>query len=130
MAVKSKHGAGGEFTPDWAPKHEEPHAPPRSPSPKPPSVLDDGVPARPAWRTVHKREERRHKAKAKALQAAQPPPPAITAPEPVNLPAWAQWKPNPLLSPVPVAGSPSAPLPGDHSMPRSGLFGPPTPPPK
>ncbi|OSD01025.1 hypothetical protein PYCCODRAFT_1413344 [Trametes coccinea BRFM310] len=132
MAVKSKHGAGGEFTPDWAPKHphDEPMMP-SSPTPPPPqSVIDDGMPARPAWRTVHKREERRQKAKAKALQAA-PAPPAITAPEPVNVPAWAQWKPNPMLSPVPVHGSPSAPLPSDHTPgPRSGLFGPPTPPPK
>ncbi|KAI8989025.1 hypothetical protein BD414DRAFT_460352 [Trametes punicea] len=131
MAVKSKHGAGGEFTPDWAPKHEESPAPPSPAPPAPPSVIDDGMPARPAWRTVHKREERRQKAKARAIQAAPAPPPAITAPEPMNVPSWAQWKPNPLLSPVPVVGSPSAPLPSDHAMPpRSGLFGPPTPPPK
>ncbi|KAI0332158.1 hypothetical protein GY45DRAFT_1299422 [Cubamyces sp. BRFM 1775] len=130
MAVKSKHGAGGEFTPDWAPKHEEPPVPASPPPPAPPSVIDDGIPARPAWRTVHKREERRHKAKAKAIQAPPPPPPAIAAPEPVNVPAWAQWKPNPLLSPAPIPGTPAAPLPSDHIMPRSGLFGPPSPPPK
>ncbi|KAH9851027.1 hypothetical protein C2E23DRAFT_733602 [Lenzites betulinus] len=131
MAVKSKHGAGGEFTPEWAPKHDD-APPPASPAPPPPpEIMDDGMPARPAWRTVHKREERRHKSKAKAIQAPPPPPAAIAAPEPMNLPAWAQWKPNPLLSPAPIPGSPSAPLPSDHGgMPRSGLFGPPTPPPK
>ncbi|EIW51986.1 uncharacterized protein TRAVEDRAFT_32177 [Trametes versicolor FP-101664 SS1] len=131
MAVKSKHGAGGEYTPDWAPKHEEAPPPAIAAPPVDSEIIDDSMPARPAWRTVHKREERRQKPKAKAI-AAPPPPPAIAAPEPMTLPAWAQWKPNPLLSPVPVAGSPSAPLPSDHggSMARSGLFGPPTPPPK
>ncbi|KAI0922842.1 hypothetical protein AcV5_009716 [Taiwanofungus camphoratus] len=90
MAVKSKHGAGGEYTPDWRPKPEEPPRPP-SPGPPPPpsSVLGDG-PARPAWRTVHKRENRQ-KAKAKALPPPDAPPPALHAPPP-NLPAWAQWK--------------------------------------
>ncbi|KAI0708575.1 hypothetical protein C8Q76DRAFT_799821 [Earliella scabrosa] len=130
MAVKSKFGGGGEYNPEWMPKHEEP-PPPASPAPPPaPSVIDDGAPARPAWRTVHKREERRAKAKAKALPPAAPPPAIAPPPEAANLPAWAQWKPNPLLSPVPIAGSASAPLPGDVPMTRSGLFGPPTPPPK
>lgn len=75
------------------PGHRQPEEPPRPPSPGPPpppsSVLGDG-PARPAWRTVHKRENRQ-KAKAKALPPPDAPPPALHAPPP-NLPAWAQWK--------------------------------------
>ncbi|KAH9934108.1 hypothetical protein B0H21DRAFT_759799 [Amylocystis lapponica] len=128
MSVKSKHGAGGEYTPDWSPKpHEEPPREP-SPPPPPPGAIDAG-PARPGWRTVHKREERRQKAKAKAL----PPPETVhaSAPEPPapNLPAWAQWKPNPLLSPTPHAATAAAPMPSDHASPaRLGLFGPPSPP--
>lgn len=123
-------------------QHEEAPPPAIAAPPVDSEIIDDSMPARPAWRTVHKREERRQKPKAKAI-AAPPPPPAIAAPEPMTLPAWAQWKrmsnmhsddvsvnvyagaANPLLSPVPVAGSPSAPLPSDHggSMARSGLFG-------
>lgn len=123
-------------------QHEEAPPPAIAAPPVDSEIIDDSMPARPAWRTVHKREERRQKPKAKAIQAP-PPPPAIAAPEPMTLPAWAQWKrmspmhsddnlaqvyvasANPLLSPVPVAGSPSAPLPSDHggSMARSGLFG-------
>ncbi|EED79345.1 predicted protein [Postia placenta Mad-698-R] len=98
MALKSKHGAGGEYTPDWKPTHDEP-APPPSPGPPPPpaSVVGD-APARPAWRVVNKREERRQKAKAKAL----PPPEPIPQPEPTrapNLPAWAQWRRPPTPPP-------------------------------
>lgn len=136
----------GSYTEDaetrrWT-QHEEAPPPAIAAPPVDSEILDDSMPARPAWRTVHKREERRQKPKAKAIQAP-PPPPAIAAPEPMSLPAWAQWKrmspmhsddilvkvyvgsANPLLSPVPVAGSPSAPLPSDHggSMARSGLFG-------
>ncbi|TBU26258.1 hypothetical protein BD311DRAFT_667941 [Dichomitus squalens] len=124
MAVKSKFGGGGEYNSEWMPKHEEPPAPASPAPPTAPSVIDDGAPARPAWRTVHRREERRAKAKAKALPAPAPAPPAIAAaPEPSNLPAWAQWKPNPLLSPAPIMGTSSSPLPADVPMPRSGLFG-------
>ena len=76
-------------------QHEDAGPPPPSPPPAPPSVIDDGVPARPAWRTVHRREDRRAKAKAKARPAPTSPPPAIAAPPlpPTHdLPAWAQWK--------------------------------------
>ncbi|EMD36768.1 hypothetical protein CERSUDRAFT_114682 [Gelatoporia subvermispora B] len=127
MSVKSKHGAGGEYTPDWAPKHEEP--PPPSPAPPPPEPIDP-IPARPAWRVVHKREERRSKAKAKALPAPEPAAAAVPPDPPAaNLPAWAQWRPNALMSPIPVAGTPASPLPGNH-VAHAGLFGPPSPPPK
>ncbi|OCH90183.1 hypothetical protein OBBRIDRAFT_623845 [Obba rivulosa] len=128
MSVKSKHGAGGEYTPDWAPKPEEPPAPASPPPPPPPAV--EAGPARPAWRVVHKREERRPKAKAKALPAPEPAAaPVPPDPPAANLPAWAQWRPNPLLSPMPVAGTPASPMPGSHAA-HGGLFGPPSPPPK
>ncbi|KAL4253232.1 hypothetical protein ABKN59_004760 [Abortiporus biennis] len=128
MAVKSKHGAGGEYTPDWMPKRE-PTPPPASPPPPPPAI-EDVQPARPAWRTVHKRPERKHKPKALPAPSPAQPPAAIPPPPPPpqsNLPAWAQWRPNPLLAaPQPQAGAPlSSPAP-----PRQGLFGPPTPPPQ
>ena len=57
-------------------------------------MIDDGAPARPAWRTVHKREDRRAKAKAKALPPPTPasPPAALVGPPHPDLPAWAQWK--------------------------------------
>ncbi|CCL99379.1 uncharacterized protein FIBRA_01397 [Fibroporia radiculosa] len=133
MSVKSKHGAGGEYTPDWKPRHEEPPmpiepSPGASPGPPPPPALPEG-PARPGWRTVNKREERRQKAKAKALP---PPEPVQAIPEPPapNLPAWAQWKPNPLLSPQPLQANANSPMLSDHAPSRVGLFGPPTPPPK
>ncbi|KAH9924977.1 uncharacterized protein BXZ73DRAFT_79110 [Epithele typhae] len=158
MAVKSKHGGGGEYNPDWMPRpltplvllhrtglstrprallsrvqHEEPPPPMlMSPPPAPPSeMLEDIAPARPGWRTVYKREDRRAK-KAKALPAPAspaPPPPPVMPPH-HDMPAWAQWKPNPLLSPAPIPGTSAAPLPGDMGgMSRGGLFGPPSPPP-
>ncbi|KZT08085.1 uncharacterized protein LAESUDRAFT_811581 [Laetiporus sulphureus 93-53] len=131
MSVKSKHGAGGEYTADWRPA-PSPEEPPRMPSPAPPppsSVLGDG-PARPAWRVVNVRQERRQKAKAKALGPPPSAPPPAPAPPTPNLPAWAQWKPNALLSPQPMVGTSASPLPEHAAPPRMGLFGPPSPPPK
>ncbi|KAF9447995.1 hypothetical protein P691DRAFT_730484 [Macrolepiota fuliginosa MF-IS2] len=122
MAVKSKHGAGGEYSPDWRPKIE---APPSDvpPPPPPPAIEDEPTQARPGWRVVHKRPER------KAIKAKQPAPPPAPAPAPMpeaprpELPAWSQWRPNPLLAPTPLS-APASPAP------PPGLFGPPTPPPK
>ena len=110
MAVKSKHGAGGEYTPDWMPKvrcpcptslatanhvsfyHTQQAFPPGFPEAPPPPALEDAPrePAPPAWRTIVKHEPRKKKPKT-------PQPPAITAgPSPVapqpSLPTWAQWK--------------------------------------
>ncbi|SJL13001.1 uncharacterized protein ARMOST_16436 [Armillaria ostoyae] len=133
MSVKSKHGAGGEYSPEWQPPQEPPGfgAPP--PPPPPPPPMDEGppAPARPAWRTVHKRAERKEKAIAKLMPSAVPTPSAVPPLEPPrpNIPAWAQWRPNALLSPAPVMATPAAPLPTSPPPPsRSGLFGPPTPP--
>lgn len=124
MAVKAKHGGGpgGEFA-GWLTKRE-PTPPPPSP---PPPVIEDIVPARPGWRVVHKKPERRER--KKALPAAAPPPPE--PPMPANLPAWAQWRPNPIFSPQPRAGTAGAALPASvPTSPRTGLFGPPSPAPK
>lgn len=131
MAVKSKHGAGGEYSPDWRPKPQEPMPPPPAAATPPP--VDDGAPvqARPAWRVVHK-PTRRERA-PKGLPAPAPAPvPQIEAPKPVsnpNVPAWAQWRPNPALMPSVVPSGPVSPRPATPPA-RPGLFGPPTPPPK
>ncbi|KAJ7230351.1 hypothetical protein GGX14DRAFT_582934 [Mycena pura] len=141
MSMKSKHDAGGEYTPEWRPKHaeEEPPAPP----PEPPAAAA----ARPGWRVVNKRAER----KERALGRAQRPPspgsvPPLEPPKP-NVPAWAQWRRASIsveifraglpclaattFTPKPTPGPSAAPLPRSSSPPpRSGLFGPSTPPPK
>ncbi|KIK98999.1 hypothetical protein PAXRUDRAFT_823222 [Paxillus rubicundulus Ve08.2h10] len=125
MAVKSKHGAGGEYSPDWRPQPQEPPPPP--PAITPP-LIDDGPPvqARPAWKVVHK-STRRERA-PKSLPAPAPVP-AIEPPKP-DLPAWAQWRPNPGVVPPPaVAPGPVSPRPMTPAA-RPGLFGPPTPPPQ
>ncbi|KAF8509661.1 hypothetical protein BU17DRAFT_77819 [Hysterangium stoloniferum] len=103
MAVKSKHGAGGEYAPDWKPK--EPAAP---------------EPAKPAWRAVNKRTIALKRENPKALppQPAPPPPPE-SKPAP---PAWNTWKPNPLIQATPRM--PPAPAPPPPPTPRpQGLFG-------
>jgi hypothetical protein len=64
--------------------------PPEAGAPAPPQ--DDAAgPARPAWRTVHKRAERKERALAKM---APPSPAPAPPPEPAmpNMPAWAQWR--------------------------------------
>ncbi|KIM61452.1 hypothetical protein SCLCIDRAFT_1215904 [Scleroderma citrinum Foug A] len=133
MAVKSKHGAGGEYTPDWQPVPQE-VPPPPGPAVTPPPV-DDGPPvqARPAWRVVHKPTRRERG--PKALPAPAPAPvPQIEAPKPfanapANIPAWAQWRPNPAFAPTMMPNLPASPRPATPTT-RPGLFGPPTPPPK
>jgi hypothetical protein len=130
MAVKSKHSMGGQYAPEWVTKQLEP--PPAAPAPEEIVPAAPPQPAAPAWRTVHKRPERRPKS-AKAIE----PPPAPTSPPPPPIasapsgPAWAQWRPNPLLSPAPRQGAPGSPFPSLAPPPsRGGLFGPPSPPPK
>ncbi|KIJ06847.1 hypothetical protein PAXINDRAFT_140400 [Paxillus involutus ATCC 200175] len=125
MAVKSKHGAGGEYSPDWRPQPQEPPPPPPAITPPP---IDDGPPmqARPAWKVVHKSTRRERPPKSLPAPA---PVPAIEPPKP-NLPAWAQWRPNPGVVPPPtIAPGPVSPRPMTPAA-RPGLFGPPTPPPK
>ncbi|KAJ7893303.1 hypothetical protein B0H14DRAFT_3854512 [Mycena olivaceomarginata] len=54
----------------------------------------------------------------KIAAAAPAPPPAVPNPHPnANLPAWAQWRPNPLLVPASTGTEVRAP------PPREGLFG-------
>jgi hypothetical protein len=126
MAVKSKHGAGGEYAPEWRPRLEGP--PPENAV----AIVEDApapaAPARPAWRVVHKRTG---KGKARNESPAPAPggaPSHAPAPELVpvpSLPAWASWRPNPLLTPT--AGQSALPT---SPPPRAGLFGPSTPPPQ
>ncbi|KAI5119987.1 hypothetical protein M0805_004431 [Coniferiporia weirii] len=125
MAVKSKHGAGGEYTPDWRP----PTGPEAIAPPPSAPAIEDGTPApaKPAWRTVvkHDRRERKQKAPAPAQIAAPP------APAPVpQMPTWAQWKPNPLMAPQPRMGGAPSSSPAPTPKAADGLFGPRTPPPK
>ncbi|KAJ3728235.1 hypothetical protein C8R42DRAFT_653305 [Lentinula raphanica] len=134
MAVKSKHSLGGQYAPpEWIAKQLEP--PPPAPVPEDPAPVAPPQPAAPGWRTVHKRPERRPKS-TKPMEPPAPPAPALPAPHPhmagPSAPAWAQWRPNPLLSPAPRQGTPT-PLQGAPPISlssRSGLFGPPSPPPK
>ncbi|KAG2006785.1 hypothetical protein CC2G_014531 [Coprinopsis cinerea AmutBmut pab1-1] len=126
MALKSKHGAGGEYSPDWRPKIEGPPPPMEDAvAPPPPPAIEDVVQARPGWRVVPKKTERRKKITAPPPAAPTPPPQPMYEPPP-NVPAWAQWRPNPLLVPTPLA--PNASIPATPP-PRQGLFGASTPPP-
>ncbi|KZT26134.1 hypothetical protein NEOLEDRAFT_1162485 [Neolentinus lepideus HHB14362 ss-1] len=133
MSMKSKHGAGGEYSPDWRPREAEP-SPPPPPAPEPLPVEEPALPreAKPGWRVVPpKREGRRrhgHQQQSQAVVPASPPPAPPPEPPKPNLPAWAQWRPNPLIvAPLPQAAAPSSPGP---VVQRRGLFGPPSPPPQ
>jgi hypothetical protein len=109
MSVKSKHGAGGEFTPNWAPQVRQPNVfswdlpfvqmlgkadlPP--PPPPPPLAADDDgplQPAKPAWRTVHKRPERKRKQITAGTPAPPPAPQLASPPVKPETPSWAQWR--------------------------------------
>lgn len=117
MAVKSKHGAGGEYSPDWRPSNlkvcvtllyplirgrlwtvylkavEAPPDPVATPAPPPGPPSEEPIQARPGWRVIHKR-------KPKAITAGPGAPAPAPAPVPVSsppparqeLPAWAQWR--------------------------------------
>ncbi|KAJ7617731.1 hypothetical protein FB45DRAFT_932549 [Roridomyces roridus] len=120
MSIKAKHSAEGVYAPGW-------HPPPAIEAPPPPA--EPAPPAAPApggWRTVYVPPPHVPRAARKALKAPHPAPaPAPLPPPAPNMPAWAQWRPNPHLAPT----GPSAP-PAPAPPPRSGLFGPKTPPPK
>ncbi|KAK7682793.1 hypothetical protein QCA50_014177 [Cerrena zonata] len=125
MAVKAKQSGGGNPNVDfagWLAKRE-PTPPPAPPTPPP---LDDLSPARPGWRIVHKKPERRDRKKALPAPVPEAPPPPEAPP--AHVPAWAQWRPNPIFSPQPKAGA-STPMSAPMS-PRAGLFGPPSPTPQ
>ncbi|KAG5644781.1 hypothetical protein DXG03_007689 [Asterophora parasitica] len=99
MELKSKHGAGGEYQPDWRP---QPDPAQLEPPPAPPAIEDaPPIQARPGWRVVHKRPERRDRARMPP-QAASPHPvqqPQYVEPPRTELPAWAQWRRPPTPPP-------------------------------
>ncbi|KNZ76522.1 hypothetical protein J132_09994 [Termitomyces sp. J132] len=90
MQMKSKHGAGGEFAPDWRPSAPMLEAPPPPPAIEGPPPAP--TPAPPGWRVVHKRPERKPRMiKASPPVPAPAPVPAPPPPKP-EMPAWAQWR--------------------------------------
>lgn len=64
-------------------------APPEPPAPEP-----EVIPAaKPAWRVVSKRPERKPaRTQPKAITAAPAPVPAAPEPPKADVPAWAQWR--------------------------------------
>ncbi|KAJ7454148.1 hypothetical protein FB451DRAFT_1408492 [Mycena latifolia] len=134
ISIKAKHSADGVYAPGWRP----PVRPfPSSALPRirisltrPPSPRKKHPRRRsPRPRSAPRRRHHQNQQQL-ALRAAPTPPSAPPAPGPAmpvpNLRAWAQWRSNPLLAP----GAPEAPSPAVEPAPppRSGLFGPKTPP--
>ncbi|KAG6840577.1 hypothetical protein C0991_005766, partial [Blastosporella zonata] len=125
MQMKSKRGAGGEFSSDWKPEKPQPLLQ----APEQPLALEGPpapIQARPGWRTVHPRPEYKPRSQRAPTKPAAPPAPAMPsmaplAPSPAPEPAWAQWRPNPLLAPTPV-GSPMSPPPAAAAAQPRGLF--------
>ncbi|KAG6373904.1 hypothetical protein JVT61DRAFT_6057 [Boletus reticuloceps] len=135
MAVKSKHGAGGEYSPNWTPPSQEPPAPPPVATTPPP--IDDGPPiqARPAWKVVHKSTRRERAPKSLPAPArSQRPYQRSKRQNQIYLLGRSgdvRAASNPAILPPapPVAPGPISPRPMTPAA-RPGLFGPPTPPPK
>jgi len=128
MAVRSKFSENGEFQPEWKPPAIE--APP-----EPAAVVPatDVPQIKPAWRVISpQRPERKARTHPKAIAAAPNPAPVVQEAQKADIPAWTQWRPSSLLRPNSAINSPStAPATIPHDPPpRTGLFGPSTPPPK
>ena len=110
MAVKSKFGGNGEFQPDWRPPVAAPvllsfeitskiadsdHLKAIEGPPEPIPEPEAPVRAKPGWRVVHKRPERKPaRTVPKITGAPTPLPQALPEPpKPVQeTPAWAQWR--------------------------------------
>ncbi|THU87095.1 hypothetical protein K435DRAFT_842656 [Dendrothele bispora CBS 962.96] len=129
LAMKAKHGNGREYaSPTWAGPGAVTEAPP-APSPPPAPPTDPTGPAKPGWRVVHKRPERKPRDRSAPAGASSPPPlAALPAPAPVapgGLPAWAQWRPNPMFTPPVMTPAPAPVLDSFSERPlsRPGLFG-------
>lgn len=73
------------------PQPEEFHPDASQLPPPAPDPVEPPAPAKPGWRTVHKRAERKERALAK-LAAPEPVPAPAPAPPKPGLPAWAQWR--------------------------------------
>jgi len=125
MSLKSQHGPGGEFAPDWKPDvpAEKPPGPPMPPPPPP----QDVPPAQPAWRVIENpRKIERKKKMPKSLAPGPSGGPMMEPPRP-PAPSWSTWKPNPHVAPI-AKPPPVPPLAMPPHVP--GLFGPRTPPPQ
>ncbi|KAF7361302.1 hypothetical protein MSAN_01162700 [Mycena sanguinolenta] len=102
---------------EWKPAPGAPGVPPLDSDPSPP--LPDLPQAKPGWRTVHQRAQRKTKKKNAGL-----PPLVIPAPNRHQVQSWATWQPDPNLAPTPPSHSPTLLVP-DTTSP--GLFGPRSP---
>lgn len=137
MAMKAKHGVGGEYGSKWMPPTDmrspsPPEEPPLSPTEhtQAPTLAE----ARPAWRTISKNEKRTprtslpgaphsYSSRSPAISARRSLSPESNGARP---PAWTSWRPNSLVH-APVSQPTVSPL--RSTPPRGGLFGPSTPPP-
>jgi len=125
MSLKSQHGPGGEFAPDWKP--DVPAEKPPVPGPPMPPPPQDVPPAQPAWRVIENpRKIERKKKMPKSLAPGPSGGPMMEPPRPAA-PSWSTWKPNPHVAPV-VKQPQVPPLAMPPHVP--GLFGPRTPPPQ
>jgi len=130
LSLKSQHGPGGEFAPDWKP--DAPAEKPRAPeAPMPPPT--NAPSAQPAWRVIETPRKIERKKKMPKSLAPGPsggpmggPMGPIEPPRPPP-PSWTTWQPNPRITPV-VKQPPVPPLGMPQHVP--GLFGPRTPPPQ
>ncbi|KAF8179840.1 hypothetical protein BJ912DRAFT_981967 [Pholiota molesta] len=134
MSVRSKFSPNGEFQPEW----RLPVPAIEAPLPELPPAPEEPVPqAKPGWRVVHKRPERKARTAPKAITGPPPPaPPPMPEPPKPEAPAWTQWRRmfdsilylmrplTSLLSEPPLAPTSMAPSPTPMSPPpRGGLFG-------
>ncbi|KAH9030093.1 hypothetical protein EDB84DRAFT_1562662 [Lactarius hengduanensis] len=124
MAVKAKHSAGGEYSPDCAPRAMPPAPGLLRPRPQKPLALDG--PARPAWRTRHQ-ASRAPAQGGRAIRRSRPDPTSTSAPRHRGAaPGTAlvgTVRPNPNVHPVVRGPEPSQAV-VQAPPPRQGLFGP------
>ncbi|KAJ7909589.1 hypothetical protein B0H13DRAFT_2272779 [Mycena leptocephala] len=149
MSIKARHNAsladaGYAHYPGhgWRPFLEGPPPPEVPPPPAAPApggwrmVQAPHVPRRKQPKQLQERQQQQQQLQTQqqlSLRGFSAPAPAKAVAKPAakqeepSLPAWAQWRSNPLLAPGALAGPSMAVV---SPPPREGLFGPNTPPPK